>query len=79
MFTLPFWKATVERTIRTAAATLAGFVTVDVSAVDVDWGQAFGVSGAASIATVLLSLAGGLTSGEGPGVTESVKPRDEPL
>lgn len=73
MFTLKFWKATFERTVRTAAASLGTYLVADVSITDVDWGQAFGITGGITLATVLMAIAGGATSGEGPGVTERVK------
>lgn len=73
MFTLRFWKATVERTVRTAAATLAGFVVADQSVTDVDWGQAGGVTAGAALATVLLALASSAFGGDGPGLTETVR------
>jgi hypothetical protein len=58
MWTLVFWKQTVERAVKTAAqAGMAFFVIGTTSAMDVDWVTVGGISGAAAIASVLTSLA----------------------
>ncbi len=72
MLTLPFWKATAERSVRTFAQAVIGSITADqLGILDVDWGQAASIGGLASVLAVLTALA---TSGgtEGPGITESV-------
>lgn len=57
MFAATFWKSTVERSIRTAAQVLLGFLVVgETGILDVDWEQALGVSGIATLASVLTSI-----------------------
>ncbi|WP_327425402.1 holin [Streptomyces sp. NBC_01707] len=75
MITLAFWRATAERTVRTAAQTLVAALGLEtVGVLDVDWGQGFSLAGSAALLAVLTGLAtsGG---GEGPGVTEIVRTR----
>ncbi|MGW5852076.1 holin [Streptomyces sp. NPDC055254] len=74
MFTLAFWKATAERTIRTFAQGTIGAIGADqLGILDVDWGQAASIGGLAAVLAVLTAVA---TSGgtEGPGITETVAP-----
>ena len=57
MFAATFWKSTVERSIRTAAQVLLGFLVVGQTGVlDVDWEQALSVTGVAVIASILTSV-----------------------
>lgn len=57
MWTATFWKTTAERAIRTEAQVLLGFFVVgQTSVLDVDWLQALGVSGIATLASVLTSI-----------------------
>lgn len=75
MTTGAFWKATSERTIRTFAQALAAILGANATGIlDADWGQATSVSGLAAVLALLTAVA---TSGgtEGPGITETVKPR----
>ncbi|MFD3777364.1 holin [Streptomyces sp. NPDC058612] len=74
MLTLPFWKATGERSVRTFSQAVIGSITADqLGILDVDWGQAASIGGLAAVLAVLTALA---TSGgtEGPGITETVAP-----
>ncbi|MFH9013958.1 holin [Streptomyces sp. NPDC017943] len=67
-----FWKATIERAVRTFAQGTLGAVSADgLGLLDVDWGDAFGIGGLAAALAVLTAIA---TSGgtEGPGITETV-------
>lgn len=62
MFTLAFWKATLERTIGTFAATVLGLAGTDaLGMLSLDWGQIFAASGIIGGLTVLkcLSVAAG--------------------
>jgi hypothetical protein len=57
MFSATFWKSTVERSIRTAAQVLLGFLVVgETGVLDVDWEQALSVTGVAVIASILTSV-----------------------
>ncbi len=57
MFTATFWKSTVERSVRTAAQVLLGFLVVgETGVLDVDWEQALSVTGVAVIASILTSV-----------------------
>jgi len=72
MFTVPFWKATGERAVRTFAQAVIGVIGADqLGVLDVDWGQAASIGGLASVLAILTAIA---TSGgtEGPGITETV-------
>jgi len=57
MFTATFWKSTIERSVRTAAQVLLGFLVVgETGVLDVDWEQALSVTGVAVIASILTSV-----------------------
>jgi hypothetical protein len=57
MFTATFWKSTVERSVRTAAQVLLGFLVIgETGFLDVDWEQALSVTGVAVIASILTSV-----------------------
>ncbi|MCX4827196.1 holin [Streptomyces sp. NBC_01016] len=78
MMTLPFWKATFERMIRTFAQAVLALLTGDgLGLVDVDWGAALSVGGLAAVAALLTAIvaSGGTT---GPGITETVATADTP-
>lgn len=58
MWTVGFWKETVERSIKTAAqAGLAFFIVGETGIADVDWATVGGVAAVAALASVLTSLA----------------------
>ena len=57
MFSATFWKSTIERSVRTAAQVLLGFLVVgETGILDVDWEQALSVTGVAVIASILTSV-----------------------
>ena len=57
MFSATFWKSTAERSIRTAAQVLLGFLVIgETGFLDVDWEQALSVTGVAVIASILTSV-----------------------
>lgn len=58
VWTVDFWKAAGARALRTAAQVLAGFLVVNVALWDIDWAQALGVTGTATVLSVLMSIAG---------------------
>jgi hypothetical protein len=62
-----FWIATLERAIRSFAASLASLLTAGGTGIlDTDWGARFSVAGMAAAVTVLLAIGGG-TFGKGDG------------
>jgi hypothetical protein len=68
LFSRAFLIATVERAIRSFAASLASLLTASGTGVlDTDWGEKFSVAGMAALVTVLLAIGGGtFGKGEGP-------------
>lgn len=73
MFTLEFWKAALERAIKTFAQTLV--VLLGANAVDVlhlDWIPLLSLSVGAALVSVLTSIASGKFSGQpGPSLTNA--------
>ncbi|KND30071.1 holin [Streptomyces stelliscabiei] len=68
-----FWKATLERMVRTFAQAVLALLGGDgLGLIDVDWGQAFSIGGLAAVAALLTAIvaSGGTTTG--PGLTETV-------
>ncbi|MFE4336081.1 holin [Streptomyces sp. NPDC056831] len=75
MFTSAFWLATAERAVRTAAQTLVATLGLDAAGVlDVDWGQGLSLAGSATLLAVLTAITTS-GSGDGPGLTETVRTR----
>jgi hypothetical protein len=68
LFSRAFLIATLERAIRSFAASLASLLTASgAGIVDVDWGEMFSVAAMAALVTVLFAIGGGtLGKGEGP-------------
>lgn len=57
IFTGPFWKATIERAIKTLAQTAAATAGVGVGLLDIGWVDVASLSGAAALLSVLTSVA----------------------
>jgi hypothetical protein len=58
MFTVPFWRASAERALRTVAQTAVALIGVDlVSVVDIAWPYVAGVSATAGLLSLLTSVA----------------------
>jgi hypothetical protein len=67
LFSRAFLLATVERAIRSFAASLASLLTAaGTGLLDTNWFEKFSVSGMAALVTMLLAVAGG-TFGKGDG------------
>jgi hypothetical protein len=67
LFSREFLRATLERAIRSFAASLASLLTASGTGVlDTDWGEKFSVAGMAAVVTVLFAIGGG-TFGKGDG------------
>jgi hypothetical protein len=76
MFTIAFWKATGERSVRTYAQVLVGSLGLDqLGIVNANWSEGLALGAGAAVLTVLTAVA---TSGgtEGPGLTETVRSRE---
>jgi hypothetical protein len=56
LYTAAFWKDAFERAVKTFVQVLATFFLANISLLDVAWGDAFGVSAAAAVLSVLTSL-----------------------
>lgn len=69
-----FWRATLERTLRTFAQAVLALLGGDgMGLLDVDWGQTFSVGGLAAVLALLTAIATSAgTDTEGPGITETV-------
>ncbi|KAB8162914.1 holin [Streptomyces sp. 3MP-14] len=71
MTTWTFWRATLERAVRTAAQTLVAVLGAGaVDLLSVDWPAALATAGGAALLAVLTAVA---TPG-GPGATETPTP-----
>src|SRR4051794_1754140 len=67
LFSRAFLIATLERAIRSFAASLAALLTASGAGIlETDWGEKFSVAGMAAVVTVLLAISGG-TFGKGDG------------
>jgi Putative lactococcus lactis phage r1t holin len=67
LFSRAFLVATLERAVRSFAASLASLLTAaGAGIVDVDWSEKFSVAGMAALVTVLFAIGGG-TFGRGDG------------
>jgi len=74
MFSKPFALATAERAVKTFAQGLLAFLVASgvTNIVDVDFGQAAGVSGLAALVSILTSfLSGAITSQPGPSLVSA--------
>jgi hypothetical protein len=52
-----FWKAAAERALKTFAQTLVALFTASVTILDIDWLQALGIAGTATLVSLLTSIA----------------------
>ena len=68
LFSRAFLYATLERAIRSFAASLASLLTAaGTGLLDTDWSEKLSVSAMASLVTILFAIAGGtLGKGDGP-------------
>jgi hypothetical protein len=82
LFSRAFLLATVERALRSFAASLASLLTASgAGMLDTDWGEKFSVAGMATLVTVLLAISGGtFGKGDGPSFTgeEKLAPGERP-
>jgi hypothetical protein len=75
LFSRAFLLATLERAIRSFAASLASLLTASgTGLLDTTWAEKFSVAGMAALVTVLFAIAGGtLGKGDGPSFTGEEK------
>lgn len=74
MTTAAFWKATLERMVRTFAQAVLGVVSADqLGVLDVDWGQSASVGALASVLALLTAVATSGAGQPGPGITETAR------
>jgi hypothetical protein len=75
LFSREFLRATLERAIRSFAASLASLLTASGTGVlDTDWGDKFSVAAMAAVVTVLFAIGGGTFGrGDGPSFVDSEK------
>jgi len=67
LFSRKFWIATLERAIRSFAASLASLLTASgTGLLETSWPEKFSVAGMAAVVSVLLAIGGG-TFGKGDG------------
>lgn len=71
IYSLPFWKATFERAVRTGIqAFIPAAGGAAFSIIDIDWGSALGITASAMVLSILMSLLAGL-NGTGPSLVDS--------
>jgi hypothetical protein len=77
MTTWTWWRATLERAVRTAAQTLVAVLGADaVSILTIDWPGALATAGGAALLAVLTAVAASGAGAPGPGVTEQAVTTD---
>jgi r1t holin len=74
MWTRTFWKATLDRAVRTFAQAMIGTGVAAAASLPFDWRQALTLSMVAALVSVLTSLAGMAITKDGPGLVEELKP-----
>ena len=75
LFSRAFLFATLERAIRTFAASLASLLTAaGTGLLETDWSEKFSVAGMAALVTILFAVGGGtFGKGDGPSFTGEEK------
>ena len=70
MWTLTFWRATAERSIKTFAQVLAALLVADgTGLLDSQWIPRLSVAGMSALVSVLTSVASDAATGDGPSLT----------
>lgn len=77
MFTTKFWLASLERAVKTFAQTLLSFIVIGTTGlIGFDWAAALSVAGAATLASILTSVASSSVNGSGPSLgAEALAPK----
>ena len=72
IWTGAFWKAAVERAIKTLAQTAAALLLADgTGLLEVDWGSTASVSGMAALISILTSVGTGALTDGAPSLTDA--------
>ncbi|MGW6695560.1 holin [Rhodococcus sp. NPDC054953] len=80
MTSTAFWRATIERAVRTFAQTLVAVLGLDATGLtNVDWGPGLALAGSAALLAVLTAIATSGVGPAGPGLTETPSRRDADL
>lgn len=80
MFALAFWRAALERAVKTFAQALIAVMTADgLGLLDADWPARLSAAGMAAVLSLLASVASSGVGGPGPSLgAETPKPVDGP-
>ena len=78
MWTKDFWKATIERALKTFAQAEVALLTASgLDLIHAPWLDSLAASGMATVISVLTSIGSGLATGSGPSLTDAeVLPSD---
>lgn len=79
MTTSAFWRAALERAVKTFAQTLVALMAVGVAdLLAFDWPTALSAAGFATVLSLLTSVASNSIGGPGPSITGAEVPVDKP-
>ena len=74
MWTAQFWKAAIERAVKTFAQTLLAVLSLDgLDWLSVNWGDTFLTAGIAAALSVLSSVVTGVATDGSPSMTDAEK------
>lgn len=72
LWTLAFWRAAAERSIKTLAQTAAALIVADgTGLLDTDWLTVTSVAGMAAVVSLLTSVGSDALTGSGPSLTDA--------
>lgn len=72
MFSILFWRATIERAVKTFAQSAAALLVGNgTGLLDTDWVGVLSVSGLAAVVSVLTSVGSDALTGNGPSITNA--------
>jgi hypothetical protein len=80
IFTGTFWKAALERAVKTFAQAEAALLVADGTGIlNTDWQSSLSASGMAAVISILTSVASDAATGDGPSLTNAeVLPEETP-
>ena len=72
LWTLAFWRAAAERSIKTLAQTAAALIVADgTGLLDTDWLTVTSVAGMAAVVSLLTSVGSDALTGDGPSLIDA--------
>lgn len=72
IFTSAFWKAAVERAVKTFAQAEAALLVADGTGIlNTDWTSSLSAAGMAAVISILTSVASDAATGDGPSLTHA--------